>query len=183
MLQKSTVRSLGPLRTVRHRPVPARPRRLCRGRPWRDDAGGRHRRRGNPAADSGNVEFAGECAGRVRHRPLRRGPIARRNDKAERAPWPIPEVQALVGLVGHPTPTVDLYAYVGTEQEAKTAFTADGKGYGYGSPLFVDSGCDVELSPLACTATHLALPRGPSGHGGAFCMAIMARWSWAGPSR
>jgi hypothetical protein len=67
------------------------------------------------------------------------------------SPAPIPEVQALIGLVGHPTPDVDLYTYVGTEQAGKTAFTVAGKGYGYGSPLFVNSGCDTELSPLACT--------------------------------
>ncbi|HUN44037.1 MAG TPA: hypothetical protein VMU81_27410 [Acetobacteraceae bacterium] len=79
------------------------------------------------------------------------------------SPWPIPEIQALVGLVGHPIPTVDLYAYFGTEQEDKTAFIEGGKGYGYGNPLFVNSGCDVELSPLTCTGNTSGLTEGTVG--------------------
>ena len=64
---------------------------------------------------------------------------------ANGAPVPIPEIQALVGLVGHPTKRTDLYAYAGTEQEAARDFTANGLGYGYGSPLYDNSTCDTEL--------------------------------------
>ena len=46
------------------------------------------------------------------------------------APAPLPEVMGLVGLIGHPTDRLDLYTYAGTEQESKSAFTANGKGYG-----------------------------------------------------
>jgi len=79
------------------------------------------------------------------------------------SPAPIPEVQGMIGLVGHPIPAVDLYAYFGTEQESKTAFEVAGKGYGYGSPLFVNSGCDIELSPLTCTDNTSGLAEGTLG--------------------
>lgn len=100
------------------------------------------------------------------------------------SPAPIPEVQALVGLVGHPTPDVDLYTYVGTEQAGKTAFTAGGKGYGYGSPLFVNSGCDVELSPLTCTGNTSGITQGTVGgwwrflHGDFGTMQFGAQYSY-----
>lgn len=71
------------------------------------------------------------------------------------APVPLPEVIALAGLVGHPNKKVDLYGYVGTEQITHTkAFTEGGKGYGYGSPLYNNRGCNIE-QPISAT---LALP-------------------------
>jgi hypothetical protein len=100
------------------------------------------------------------------------------------SPWPIAEVQALVGLVGHPTPAIDVYAYLGTEQECKAAFTAGGKGYGYGSPLFVNSGCDVELSPLTCTGNTSGLTEGTVGawwrflHGNYGTMQLGAQYAY-----
>lgn len=60
-------------------------------------------------------------------------------------PVPLPEIIALVGLVGHPTGNIDLYTYAGTEQESARDFTVAGKGFGYGSPLFNNSTCDIEL--------------------------------------
>jgi hypothetical protein len=39
---------------------------------------------------------------------------------------PIPELQALVGLVGHSTEYLDLYAYAGIEQASQTSFTING---------------------------------------------------------
>ena len=71
------------------------------------------------------------------------------------APVPLPEVIALVGLVGHPVKSVDLYGYVGTEQiTQRKSFTEAGKGYGYGSPLYNNKGCNIE-QPISAT---LALP-------------------------
>ena len=104
--------------------------------------------------------------------------------KPDGAPWAIPEVQGLVGLIGHPIPTVDLYAYFGSEQEDKTAFTAGGKAFGYGSPLFVNSGCDVELSPLACTGNTAGLTEGTVGfwwrflHGNFGTMQLGAQYAY-----
>jgi hypothetical protein len=100
------------------------------------------------------------------------------------APAPIPEVQALIGLVGHPHPDVDLYTYVGTEQAGKTAFTVAGKGYGYGSPLFVNSGCNTELSPLACTGNTSGITQATIGawwrflHGDFGMMQVGAQYSY-----
>ena len=79
------------------------------------------------------------------------------------APTPLPEVEALAGLVAHPAPTVDLYAYVGTEQVGRRSFTAGGKGYGYGSPIYVNTGCSVELSTLPCQANTSGVVEGTVG--------------------
>jgi hypothetical protein len=87
-------------------------------------------------------------------------------------PLPIPEVDALIGVIARPLPTVDIYSYIGTEREAKRAFVVGGKGFGYGSPLYSNAGCDVELSALPCTGNTAALAGGVIGawwrflHGG-----------------
>jgi hypothetical protein len=78
-------------------------------------------------------------------------------------PSPIPEVETLIGLISHPSLEVDLYPYAGTEQAGKTAFTLAGKGYGYGSPLFVNSGCSTELNPLACTGNTAGITQATNG--------------------
>ncbi len=68
------------------------------------------------------------------------------------SPSPLPELQALVGLTGHPIPTIDMYGYVGTEQVGKKSFDVAGKAYGYGNPNYSNAGCDIELSAATCTA-------------------------------
>ena len=87
--------------------------------------------------------------------------------KPDGTPAPIPEVQAMIGLVGHPTPRIDLFSYVGTEQESRTSFNEviKGKntGFGYGSVLYSNAGCDVELSPLTCTGNTSGLTQGTLG--------------------
>jgi hypothetical protein len=55
---------------------------------------------------------------------------------------PITEVQAMVGVIGHPTPTLDLYGYWGIEQEGKKDFTIAGvETGGYGNPNFNNTNC------------------------------------------
>ena len=66
---------------------------------------------------------------------------------------PIPEIQAMVGLVGHPTDTLDLYLYAGMEDAGRTAFTLAGKTFGYGNALYNNSGCLVEGSSLCAANT------------------------------
>jgi hypothetical protein len=78
-------------------------------------------------------------------------------------PVPLPEVQALVGLVGHPIPPVDVYGYAGTEQIGRKAWTIAGKGYGYGSPLYSNAGCNIELSAATCTGNTSGIAQGTIG--------------------
>lgn len=66
---------------------------------------------------------------------------------------PIPEIQAMVGLVGHPTDALDLYLYAGIEQPGRTAFTVGGKPFGYGNALYDNSGCRIEGSALCAANT------------------------------
>ncbi|WP_428376310.1 hypothetical protein [Lichenicoccus sp.] len=85
------------------------------------------------------------------------------------APQPLPEIIALAGLVAHPASRFDLYAYVGTEQIThRESYTEGKKGYGYGSPLYSNVGCDTEqpiTSPLAqpCTANTSGVVQGTLG--------------------
>ena len=82
-------------------------------------------------------------------------------------PVPLPEWNALAGIVGHPTPMIDLYGYLGTEQISARYFdnTVKGKttGYGYGNPLYSNAGCDTELSPLTCAANTSGIVMGAVG--------------------
>src|SRR5262249_26030957 len=66
---------------------------------------------------------------------------------------PIPELQAMIGLVGHPTDALDFYLYAGIEQAGRTAFTVSGKPFGYGNALYDNSGCLIEGSTLCAANT------------------------------
>jgi hypothetical protein len=79
------------------------------------------------------------------------------------SPKPIGEYMVLAGLVGHPADAVDLYAYAGTEQESRTSFTSGGRGFGYGSPLYSNAGCGIELSTASCTANTSGVVQGTLG--------------------
>jgi hypothetical protein len=68
---------------------------------------------------------------------------------------PIPEIQALVGLVGHPTGSIDLYACAGVEQASSTAFTVHGTlPFGHGNLLYKNSGCLHEGSTVCAANTE-----------------------------
>ena len=79
------------------------------------------------------------------------------------APDLLPEVQALVGLTGHPIPAIDLYSYVGTEQLGRRSFNIGAGHYGYGNPLYSNAGCDIELSTATCTANTSGITQGTLG--------------------
>ena len=84
--------------------------------------------------------------------------------KRDGSPQPLPEVIGLAGLVWRPVDTLELYGYLGTEQVThREQFTIAGKGYGYGSGLYNNSGCNVELSPLACTANTSSVVEATAG--------------------
>jgi len=76
---------------------------------------------------------------------------------------PLPEVQALIGLVGHPVPSVDIYGYAGTEQIEAKSWTVNGKPYGYGNAMYSNAGCSIELSTATCTADTSGLTQGTIG--------------------
>ncbi len=82
---------------------------------------------------------------------------------ADGSPKPLAEYQALMGIISHPAESVDVYGYAGTEQERRKSFAAGGRGYGYGSPLYSNAGCGVELSTLACTANTSGVVQGTLG--------------------
>ena len=64
----------------------------------------------------------------------------------------LPFRSMMLGLIGHPDPTLDVYGYAGTEQVKKEIFTGtNGLGYGYGDPLYSNAGCLTE-STGTCTA-------------------------------
>jgi hypothetical protein len=56
--------------------------------------------------------------------------------------------QFLVGLTYKPIDTLQLYSYYGQEKADRTAYSVDGVGYGYGSSLYDNSGCDIEGSSV-----------------------------------
>ncbi len=80
-------------------------------------------------------------------------------------PVPLPEVQALAGVVGHPAGNIDLYGYVGEEAIThQAAFDVKGKGYGYGSPLYDNAGCGIQGDASAtCVGNTAAIWQATTG--------------------
>ena len=68
----------------------------------------------------------------------------------------IPEIQALVGLVGHPTDSIDLYAYGGVEEAFSTAFNLHNVPFGYGNLAYNNSACLHEAASATAAATNCA---------------------------
>ena len=62
---------------------------------------------------------------------------------------PLTITAATVGLIWHTTPSLDVYSYAGLEK-AKANFSNVGNvPFGYGNPLYNNSGCGIENSPAA----------------------------------
>ncbi len=71
-------------------------------------------------------------------------------------PVPLPGYSALAGIIGHPTPQIDLYSYVGVEHVSARFDQGLVKGKqatlaGYGSTLINNTSCDTELGEPACS--------------------------------
>ena len=80
------------------------------------------------------------------------------------SPRPLGEYTLLGGFVGHPTPLIDLYTYVGTEQISRTSFNLGSKPYGYGNPLYQNGGCNIEGSAAsACVGNTSGFTQGTVG--------------------
>jgi hypothetical protein len=78
---------------------------------------------------------------------------------------PVRNYQTL-GTIEYHSKRLDLYTNVGLEYGARTAYTFAGKGAGYGSPLFTNTGCNIEGPPSA-TSTNVNTPTstGTTGSG------------------
>src|SRR5271168_3814996 len=63
---------------------------------------------------------------------------------------PVRNYQGL-GTLEYHSKRLDFYANVGLEYEGRTAYVFGGKGAGYGSTLFNNSGCDIQPPPGATT--------------------------------
>jgi hypothetical protein len=74
---------------------------------------------------------------------------------------PVRNYQAL-GTLEYHTKRLDIYTNVGLEYEGRTAYTFAGKGAGYGSSLFNNSGCYNEGAP-GPTATNVDTPGSTAG--------------------
>ncbi len=55
----------------------------------------------------------------------------------------IPEVMALVGVIAHPSPKLDVYAYAGGEMEQKDSSNYEHLAYGYGNSAYNNTGCST----------------------------------------
>jgi outer membrane murein-binding lipoprotein Lpp len=87
---------------------------------------------------------------------------------ADGKPDPLPETEALIGLVGHPSTVVQVYAYGGAEEINHSFFNADVKGkvtpFGYGNPLYSNDTCEEELGPSSgCVANTSGVIQGTIG--------------------
>jgi len=78
---------------------------------------------------------------------------------------PVRNYQGL-GTAEYHSKKLDFYANVGLEYEARVAYISGGKGAGYGSPLFNNSGCYNEPPPSS-TTTNVDTPTssGTTGSG------------------
>ncbi|GFE95079.1 hypothetical protein DmGdi_01520 [Gluconobacter sp. Gdi] len=77
-------------------------------------------------------------------------PDATLNAKGD--PVPLFGLQAQAGLIAHPNPHIDVYGYFGTQRVGHAYFNSEGSSYGYGNPLYSNTGCLQELSSLTCSA-------------------------------
>jgi len=81
---------------------------------------------------------------------------------------PVSEIQALAGLTLHASPALDVYVFAGEEKESAQSYYATSAtgaitGYGYGNPLYVNSGCAYENAPGACTGNTRVVEQGTAG--------------------
>ncbi len=72
---------------------------------------------------------------------------------------PLSEYSVMGGLVGHPVPAVDVYAYGGAEGAARKSYA--GSTAGYGNPSASLGGCEVELG--SCSASTSDVVEGTVG--------------------
>jgi hypothetical protein len=62
---------------------------------------------------------------------------------------PLTITAAAVGLIWHTTPALDLYSYAGLESAKANFMDVGTVPFGYGNPLYNNTGCNIENSPAA----------------------------------
>jgi hypothetical protein len=65
---------------------------------------------------------------------------------------PLPKYSVLGGLIGHPVPAVDVYAYGGAEGVASKSYAGTA---GYGNPNVNLAGCEVELGSCSAVTSNV----------------------------
>jgi len=81
---------------------------------------------------------------------------------------PISEIEAMAGLTLHPTPKLDIYLFAGEEKDSAQSYdltTGTGAvvGYGYGNPLYSNSGCVSETATGGCAGNTRLIQQGTAG--------------------
>jgi hypothetical protein len=72
---------------------------------------------------------------------------------------PIEETIVLVGGTVHATKSLDLWAFAGEEHDNRASYGS----IGYGNPVFVNTGCNIEASALTCTGNTKLLGEASAG--------------------
>jgi hypothetical protein len=81
---------------------------------------------------------------------------------------PINEIEALAGLTLHASPKLDVYLFAGEEKESAQAYfltsaSTGNTGYGYGNPLYSNSGCQYPGAPGTCVGNTRAIEQATLG--------------------
>ena len=82
-------------------------------------------------------------------RPIYREPVPGCDAAAGRLDPAFTITALLAGAVWHTTPSLDLYAYAGLERTRATFSNVGTVPFGYGNPLYNNTGCNIENSPAA----------------------------------
>jgi hypothetical protein len=96
---------------------------------------------------------------------------------------PISEVDVLAGLTLHATPQLDVYLFAGQEKESAQAYyltsgTGAVTGYGYGNPLYSNSGCGTETSTGSCVGNTRVIQQGTAGFWYKPYVGSFGRYQW-----
>lgn len=95
---------------------------------------------------------------------------------------PISEIIALAGLTLHATPMLDVYVYAGEEKESSAAYDLTVNGvttpYGYGNPLYSNSGCMYEGAKGACVGNTNFVEQATAGFWYRPYVGTFGRYQW-----
>jgi hypothetical protein len=93
---------------------------------------------------------------------------------------PLTTYSVMAGLIAHPDPALDIYAYGGLEHADRWSQTIGKTNYGYGNPNASNAGCDTEGSALPCTANTRDIMEGSLGFWWKFYRGDFGNVRWGG---